>query len=228
MFNLERQNIDGVMMKRCLIFANGLLPDKEAARKLLAPGDVLIAADGGTRHILSLGMLPGIVIGDLDSLAKEDQQTLENAGTSFITHPRDKDETDLELALRYALDQAYDPIVIVAALGGRLDQTMGNLSLLTESNLVDMDIRLDDGIEEVFFTRGCTTIQGSPGDTVSLLPWGGLVQGVSTIGLKWPLATEDLFPAKARGISNEMLSDTAVIEIKSGLLLITHTRGSRI
>ncbi len=77
--------------------------------------------------------------------------------------------------------------MIVGALGGRLDQTLGNLSLLTEPELADLDIRLDDGVEEALFTRSRCEVHGKPADIVSLLPWGGEVTGVSTEGLRWPL-----------------------------------------
>ncbi|PIX47931.1 MAG: thiamine diphosphokinase, partial [Anaerolineae bacterium CG_4_8_14_3_um_filter_59_70] len=46
------------MSKRAVIFANGALPDLEPARRLIRRDDFLIAADGGTRHALALGLLP--------------------------------------------------------------------------------------------------------------------------------------------------------------------------
>jgi thiamine pyrophosphokinase len=209
---------------RALIFANGHLPDLEPARRLIRPNDTLIAADGGTRHILALGLLPSIVIGDLDSLTSDDRQRLEGLGVEFRQYPSDKNETDLELALRTALKAGYRNILVLAALGGRLDQTLGNLSLLTDPTLAEVDVRLDDGIEETIFVRKLADVQGCPGDTVSLVPWGGPVEGVTTIGLRWPLCGETLYPDKTRGISNEMLVAIASISLKSGLLLVIHRR----
>jgi thiamine pyrophosphokinase len=111
-------------------------------------------------------------------------------------------------------------IVILAALGGRLDQTLGNIALISDQFI----ICLDDGIEEVFFCRNQVQINGTVGDTVSLIPWQGEVAGVITTNLKWRLQDETLYPQKTRGISNEMTSVTAAIQIKSGLLLIVHRR----
>jgi thiamine pyrophosphokinase len=212
--------------KRVLIFANGILPDLESTRRLIDPSDVLLAADGGTRHILSLGLLPTIVIGDLDSLTEEEKQIIETAETGVEIHPRDKNETDLELAIKVALQRDFSSIVIVAALGGRLDQILGNLSLLTSPDLAECDIRLDDGVEQAFFTRNRADILGTAGDIVSLLPWGGEVTVGSTTGLKWPLCSEVLFPYKTRGISNEMLGETASVKVESGCLLIVQYRRS--
>jgi thiamine pyrophosphokinase len=209
--------------KRAVIFANGHLPDAHRASGLVKPGDVLIAADGGTQHMLAMGLTPSVIIGDLDSLPLAMLETIKPNPTVF-QHPRDKEETDLELALQYALDQGYSPIRIVAALGGRLDQTLGNLSLLTATAWQEHDIRLDDGLEEVFFTRTKAEWLGEAGDIVSLLPWGAPVHGVITNGLKWQLSNEILAADKTRGISNEMLGGTASVQITTGLLLIIHSR----
>lgn len=213
--------------KRAIIFANGHLPDLEPARRLIRADDFIIAADGGTRHALALGLLPSIVIGDLDSLTSDDRQRLEGSGVKFRLYPPDKNETDLELALRFALEAGYRSILILAALGGRLDQSLGNLALLTDPSLAEVDVRLDDGIEEVFFVRKQADIQGRPGDTVSLLPWGSPAGGVTTEGLRWPLRGETLYPDKTRGVSNEMLGETASVTIQSGLLLVVHRRQNR-
>ena len=211
-------------MPRTIIFANGFLPDLGSARHLIQPDDILYAADGGTRHALALGLLPSVVIGDLDSLMPDDRRRLEALGVEIKQYPRDKNETDLELALNFAIQTGTHEILIVGALGGRLDQTLGNLSLLSDSRLSKYDIRLDDGVEEVFFTRKRNEIRGKPADIVSLIPWGTEVTGICSEGLRWPLRSETLFPESTRGISNEMLNEMAGIEIASGLLLCIHWR----
>lgn len=213
-----------VFMKRLIIFANGVIPAIESTRSLIQPGDRIIAADGGTRHALALGLLPSLVIGDMDSLAASERQRLEATGVSMLQYPHDKDETDLELAFDYALREGYDEIRVAGALGGRLDQTVGNLSLLTDPRFDRLDIRFDDGVDEAFFTRRSCQVHGNPGDSVSLLPWNGEAQGVYTEGLHWPLRNETLFPDKTRGISNEMIGEVASLSLQSGLLLVTHHR----
>ena len=212
-------------MPRILIFANGLLPDIEKARAMLRPDDIIVCADGGTHHALALGLQPSLVIGDLDSMAP-DVRKLIGQKVKIIQHPQDKNETDLELALRYALEQKPDSILIVGALGNRLDQTLGNIALLSDPQLAALDVRLDDGVEEVFFCREAADITGKSGDLVSLVPWGGAVTGVRTEGLKWPLLDEPLYPEKTRGISNEMSGPRVHVSITSGLLLIVHRRQS--
>jgi len=213
-------------MHRIIIFANGELPDVEKARALLRHDDFFICADGGTRHALALGVTPNLVIGDMDSIHQEQWHELERTGVPVELFPRDKNETDLELALHRALVLAPNEILIIAALGGRLDQTLANITLLTDTQNAARNIRLDDGVEEIFFCRDRAEFRGRSGGIVSLIPWGNPVQGVQTQGLKWKLNDETLYSEKTRGISNEMTDEVAEIRIKSGLLLIIHRRQS--
>lgn len=221
-------------MPRAVIFANGQVPDLEKARSLLQADDYLIAADGGANHLMKMGILPDIVIGDLDSVDEDTLFELTSAEVKIEQFSEDKDETDIELALRYAVELGPSAVLIVGALGGRLDQTLANLSILTDPALASVDIRMDDGVEEVFFFRVSDAkgeqaeVRGRSGDTVSLIPWHSPVEGVTTEGLQWPLYAETLFPDKSRGISNMMFADTATIKIQSGLLLIVHRRSHEV
>lgn len=211
-------------MQRIIIFANGELPDLHKARLLLRDDDYVICADGGTRHALALHVQPNLIIGDMDSIEKGQLQKLEDQGVSVELSPRDKNETDLELALHRAVELAPKEILIMAALGGRLDQTLANITLLSNTRHPSLDIRLDDGVEEIFICRNQVEVHGRSGELVSLIPWQGVVSDIQTKNLKWPLNRETLYPDKTRGISNEMLDDTASISIGSGLLLIVHRR----
>lgn len=208
---------------RVVIFANGNLPDPAAARALLRDNDTLIGADGGTNHLLKMGLMPHLVIGDLDSLDEDAFFDLSAAEAQIDQYPEDKDETDLELALAAAYELRPDSILIVGGLGGRLDQSLASLSLLAGMQ-GGMDLRLDDGVEEAFFCRSQAQIRGRSGDTVSLIPWAGPVSGIQTGGLRWPLIRETLYPDRTRGISNEMTGEQATVEIGSGLLLVIHRR----
>jgi thiamine pyrophosphokinase len=213
-------------MKRIIIFANGELPDLNKARLLLREDDYIICADGGSRHALALDIQPHLIIGDMDSADKEQLHRLQRLEVAMELFPHDKDETDLELAIRRAIESKPAEIMILGALGGRLDQTLGNIALLADTHHPPIDIRLDDGVEEVFVCQERVQIHGRSGDLVSLIPWQGAASGVQTMNLKWSLNNEILYPDKTRGISNEMLGNTASVSIGSGVLLIIHRRQS--
>jgi len=211
-------------MKRAVIFVNGQVNDLEFVRSLILPGDLLLAADGGTRHALELNLMPSKIIGDLDSLPEPDLKLAKASGCEVFQHPRDKDESDFELALRLAIDSGFRELLVIGALGGRLDQTLANLALLTNPALAELEIKMDDGVEEAWFVRNRCDLCGKIGDTVSLIPWRGNVSGITTSGLRWPLKNETLFADRTRGISNELSTDKGNIQIKNGLLLVVHRR----
>ena len=223
-----------------VIFANGEIGDYAAARRLVQPGDFLVAADGGLRHLQVLNLLPGLLIGDLDSVTPEDVAAMQSAGVEIKRYPVEKDETDLELALLAVASAGWRTVRVAGGLGGRLDQTLGNLSLLllpalegpalegpalAGPALADLDLRLDDGREETWLIRRQTTVEGRPGDVVSLLPLNGPAAGIVTVGLQYPLRHETLYPEHTRGISNVMQGQRAAISLEKGLLLCIHTRG---
>lgn len=215
-------------MNRVIILANGELPDIEKARSLIQQDDFVICADGGTRHAMTLDLRPDLVIGDMDSAEKEQLHKYREAGVEIELYPRDKNETDLELAINHAIERNPKQIIVTAALGGRLDQTLANIALLGDARHASLDIRIDDGLEEIFLCRDQVEVYGRSGDIVSLIPWQGAVSEVQTKDLKWPLRKETLYPEKTRGISNELIAGTASISIGSGLLLIVHRRLSQI
>jgi thiamine pyrophosphokinase len=207
---------------RCVIIANGDPPDPATAQRLTGQADLLLAADGGARHALALNLVPHVVIGDLDSLDEDQVARLRSAGTRFIVHPTAKDETDLELALLYAVEQGADSIVVLGALGGRLDQMLANVLLLTMPALAGRDVRLMDGPQSAFVVRDQVTISGRTGDTVSLIPLGGEARRITTHGLAYPLLDGTLPFGPALGVSNEMTASRAQVQVREGLLLCVH------
>jgi thiamine pyrophosphokinase len=175
---------------------------------------------------LAWGLVPGLVIGDMDSLSDEERAELEARGCRFVVHPRAKDETDLELALTYAAELGTQEIIVLGALGGRLDHTLANVFLLALPVLADLSVRIVNGHEEALLARSgqSVTLEGEPGDLVSLLPLGGDARGVTTKGLAWTLQGDTLQFGPSRGVSNEMTAPQARVEVEGGHLLVVHTR----
>jgi thiamine pyrophosphokinase len=206
---------------RAIIFANGPVPGGSLDRYAPREDDWLIAADGGARNCLELGLEPQVVIGDLDSLSGEEQRELRRGGVEFITHPAHKDFTDLELAIGHAAEGGAEQILILGALGARWDQSLANVLMPTMSAWEGIDIRLLHGDQELTIIRGGSRldISGAPGEVVSLLPLSGDVSAVVTSGLEYPLAEERLHFGATRGVSNRLTADKAWVRVGSGHLL---------
>lgn len=212
----------------CIICANGETGDGAMVRRVLAaaPQATVIAADGGARVARVLGLPVHRLVGDLDSVDADEVAALVAQGAQVQRHPPEKDETDLELALKWAAAQGATWIRILGAVGGRLDQTLGNVYLLALPELAGRDTRLVAGRQEAWLLAdGTTVVEGAPGDTVSLLPVSGPVRGVRTEQLYYPLRDETLTFGPARGISNVMQADRARVWAREGTLLVIHTLG---
>ena len=204
---------------KAIIIANGQIHDSDFYRSLIAPTDLVICADGGAQQALALGLQPQVVVGDLDSLDESLRFRLEKMHCQLIVHPTRKDETDLELALRYATEHGVDEILILGALGGRLDHALANVLLLALPELRSVKAKILDGRQEIFLIREEALVEGQVGDTLSLLPLTEEVTGIYTEGLEYPLENGTLYLGPARGVSNTLTAPQARVRVGQGLLL---------
>jgi thiamine pyrophosphokinase len=223
------ESFAGLASMRIVIIANGDPPEAGDLEQWLRAGDTLLCADGGARAALKFGLHPLRVIGDFDSLSEAELHALEQGGAQIERHPTHKDETDLELALMVAAALHPGEIIVLGALGGRLDQTVANVMLLAMPLLVNCRTVIASGGEQTFLIRpgAPCELRGGAGDLVSLIPFGGDAHGIRTEGLEYPLRDESLFIGPARGVSNVMLGDRATVTFRQGLLLCVQSRNSR-
>ncbi len=211
-------------MNRIVIFANGILTRPDLLRAHLQPTDRIFCANGGTRHALALGLTPEAIIGDLDSLPDDVVADMEQAGVRFHRYPANKDQNDLELACQLAVAEKPAEIILVAALGGRLDQMLANIFLLSRPEYASIPFRLVDGLQQLrLLQAGSTlTLSGQPGDTLSLIPLTATVKQVTLTGVKWPLAQVTLLFGSTLSISNEFVATQATVQIGTGQLLLLY------
>lgn len=212
-----------------LVFANGSVNDGILVQRVLQQmsDPLIVAADGGARIAFDhFDLIPHVIIGDLDSLDPDHIEQFRSKGSTVIPYSPEKDETDLELALKWAADQGAIQIRVIGALGRRIDQTFGNVYLLALPELAQCDVRLVATDQEVrLLSAGRHIITGDTGDTISLIPLSSDVHNIHTEGLYYPLYGETLHFGRARGISNVLQSSPATVTFDDGRLLIVHTLG---
>ena len=178
------------------------------------------------QHCRSLSLEPSVVIGDLDSINFEEQLAInENDNIQLVVYPREKDQTDLELALQYAKKIGVTELFLIGLFGGRIDQTIANILLLTREEWSDIDMVVLNGAETAYLMRESRslTLSGKVGDIVSLIPLSPIVSVAKTDGLRWQLNDTEMFFGTTLGISNEMIKDYCQIHIGAGNLLVIHT-----
>jgi len=182
--------------------------------------DVVLAADSGWYEARRRGIVPDELIGDLDSVLPEDVDDAVRLGVDVRRFPADKDATDLELALDRVVELCAEHVVVMGRGGGRLDHQLGELLLLGSPRFAELVIEARLGGTTVHPVRGGPrTIRGRPGLTLSIVPIAGPAT-VTTTGLRWPLAGEQLDPGSTRGISNEFELDTATVGTEHGGVLV--------
>ena len=188
----------------------------ESALAGLLPASFVVAADSGLDHAEQLGVVPDLVVGDFDSVTDD---ALQRFGGPVDRHPVAKDATDLELALRAAVDSAPERIVVVGGHGGRLDHFLANALVLTTVP-TGIEVEWRAGHASIHLVRRRCRLEGTVGATVSLIPVNGDAVGVDTVGLRWPLAGATLGFGTTLGVSNEFSAAVVDISIETGTLFV--------
>lgn len=214
---------------RAVVVAHGDVDPRD--RTHLDGADLIVAADGGTLALERWSVQPHAIVGDLDSLGVERAAEYAAQGVTVVPYSPEKDESDLELAIAYAIDAKADELVLLGSLGGaRFDHELANTLLIAADEFRghrmravrgDVTVRALHGGEEL-------TLEGAPGDLVTLLAVSGDAEGVRTHRLRYPLAHEKLAFGAARGLSNLVVSADASVTCDRGVLLVIETRAGGI
>jgi thiamine pyrophosphokinase len=199
-----------------------------ADKTQLEGADLLVAADAGASWLAEAGVIPDLLIGDLDSVPSDLLASLQAAGVRIERHPSDKDASDAELAVGRAVAGGADRVVVIGALGGeRLDHELANVLLLADetwpATLVDLSIVRGGTQVRAVRGGGRLALSGGVGDLVTLLPLGGDAGGVRTDGLRYPLQGENLRVGRSSGLSNVVERAPASVSLDRGTLLVIET-----
>jgi thiamine pyrophosphokinase len=203
----------------------GGTPPTRAIRQHIPAHELVIAADSGLHGAIDLGLRVNVVIGDMDSVDKAVLAAVEANGTTVTQLPRDKDSTDAELALLKAVEMGATKIVLITKGGGRLDHELGVFAVLQNPGLRQCTIQAlwDNSMLHLIHGPASVTITGKQGSNVGLIAAGGEASGITTTGLKWTLTNETLAPHSSRGISNQLIEESAVILLQEGSLFVVQS-----
>ena len=210
------------MSKKIIIISGGRFGDPIFFKKKVAEigASLIIVCDGGVRHLRKLGMKPDVIIGDMDSIEPTQLANYSAQGVKVIKYQANKDFTDTELALDYALDLKPTAIYIWGALGGRLDHTLANVFLLNKGQKAGIKTYLIDEYCEAFIVDKEAAFVDAKGVTVSLFALNPKVEGLSLSGFVYPLQDAVLTMGESRGVSNIINEAYAKISVRAGNLLV--------
>lgn len=208
-------------MKKAYILIHGNLSNLPHLQDMIMPSDMVICADGAAEFAFEQNILPDVIIGDLDSISSNVQEYFEKEDTQWKKFPREKDATDAELAIRYALDSDVDELIILGLLGDRVDHMLSNIFHISEI-AQDKQCSIIEGNACMYFVKDHIIINGKKGDELSLIPLKGRCGRISTRGLYYPLQQEYLEFGSTRGISNVFSESTIEVRVDQGTLLVIH------
>lgn len=198
-------------MKKCVIFAGRAV--SPALEKYWKDADFIIAADAGYERARAVGVTPDLALGDYDS------SPVPHDARELICLPAEKDDTDTFFAVKKALEKGCEQVVLLGALGGRMDHTMANLQTLIF--LQEQGVRAwaaDEAQEITVLGEGVHSIPARKGWYLSFFSCGESAKGVSLKGVKYPLNNAEITYLWPVGVSNEFEEPEAQLSVLEGKL----------
>ena len=208
---------------RAAIFLNGSPDSLHLIQAVASRADLVVAADGGARYALAAGIVPDLVVGDMDSLGEDLALEVEWRGASLERHPARKDKMDGHLAVIAAGERGVATADFLCAAGGKPGAVFAipHILLAAERNGIHSTVVTDWG--RMFVVEGRSRIvEGSARDSVSIFPISGQATGVTLEGMAYPLENADLEPDDTLGFHNELIGREAKVSVERGALLVVH------
>ena len=202
-------------MRRCVIIGGADIGRYDRIWGYLREGDFYICCDSGLKHREGLDIVPDLIVGDFDSY-ENPQLNIET-----ITLPREKDDTDTVFAVKEALSRGFQDFLLVGVIGGRLDHTLGNVSLLLMLDAQGKTATALDDFSEMEIVSGQPVQIQDCYTYFSLLNISGTAQSITIKNAKYPLDDAEITCEYQYGISNEVLpGKIAVVTVNQGRLLL--------
>lgn len=183
---------------------------------------VWIGADHGTIVLLKNRLLPVRAFGDFDSLSDKEKENVFKSSLNLSVYPAEKDKTDLEIAVDWALQKEPDQLLIFGVTGGRVDHMLAAVQMLLKAEHLKTDCMIIDRKNCIsLLTPGIYHIKSGRGyPYLSFLALSGKVSGLSLQGVKYPLHNAELPVGSSLCISNEPLQETFTVSLLQGCLLM--------
>lgn len=211
-------------MRKGLIIGSGQLENLQLLCEEAKNHDFVICADGGVRYAIEASISVDLIVGDLDSISKEEISYVNNNKISIIKYPVEKDATDLELAIDYLVENDYNAITLIGVTGNRLDHTLANIFLLKSLFKRNIVGRIIDDNNKIYYLEKSLKIPKSHMSYLSVIPLSedGII--VSLFGFYYPLDHKYIEFGSTLGISNEIVKDYGIVELYKGNALVIESK----
>ncbi|MBP3371061.1 MAG: thiamine diphosphokinase [Clostridia bacterium] len=206
-----------------LVIAGGPDPGSALIKKCAAQADKIYCADRGAQWAYQAGIKPDLVVGDMDSVNDSTLDRVDADGVRTMRYPVEKDMTDTQIALEVAISEGARSITLLGALGGRVDHTLANISLMSSYHRRGIRIAIMDNNTAMFVGERTITFRAVKGSTVSIFPVEEGVRVLRSEGLYYPLNDLVIPMDGTLCISNQMISDRVILDVRNGSILLIVT-----
>ena len=206
---------------RTAIFLNGAPDSEHLIQVVVRRADLVVAADGGARYALDAGIVPDLIVGDMDSLGEDLAREAEKRGASLERHPVRKDKMDGHLAVLAAGERGATAADFLCAAGGKPGAVFALPHILLTAERIGLRSTVVSDQGRMFVVEASShAVEGAAGDSVSVFPLSGPATGITLEGMSYPLVNARLEPGDTLGFHNELIGRKAVISVVSGALLV--------
>lgn len=205
---------------RILVIGGGKFIKEDIAKSIINECDIIIAADGAGKYLYDLDVMPDMLVGDFDTLEKNILDFYKRKKVNICEFSPIKDKSDLELSIDLAIENNPKEIIIIGALGTRMDHSLSNIMLLFHILDKNINVKLIDNNNEIIPIKDEIIIDSGKYEYVSLLPIFDDLEGVELKGFEYESDNLYIKKSSTLGISNEIKKDKASIKIKSGKGLV--------
>ncbi len=209
---------------KAVIVGSGLIFKYDRFLEYINVSDFFICCDGGMKYFYECEIVPNVIVGDFDSAEEKYIDYFKRLNVEFKNFPKEKDYTDMEIGLRYALGLNIDEIFIFGGIGSRFDHSLTNAHILRKAYDKGVLAWLIDENNKICIVGDYLKLSGEKGDLISLIPFTTKVFGVTTKGLKYQLSDAVMEIGNSIGVSNVMIEKECEIFISEGLLFVIISR----
>ncbi|MGE6258705.1 thiamine diphosphokinase [Heyndrickxia sporothermodurans] len=185
-----------------------------------------VGVDYGVIYLLNSNLIPSIAFGDFDSVTEQQWMHIIKETNKIKKFMPEKDETDMELALLWAIKQNPSVIRIFGATGGRADHYFANAMMLArkDSLIHKIEIIDDQNVISVHPPGKYLIEKITDKKYISFIPLSSEVSGITLEGFKYPLHNKHTLMGSSLCISNELIEETGTFSFTTGILMMIRSQ----
>lgn len=207
-----------------IVISGGNKPAKKLIDSVIDTESIIVCADSGANVAYEYKLPCSTIVGDLDSISSAAKSYFEDIDCKFIKYSCEKDYTDTKLAIDEIISRGIKKIIILGALGSRMDHSLANIGLMVDYSIKGYDMTIIDDHNEITVIKEPLRIHSEKGKVFSLQAFRDDVTELTIKGAKYPLSNYNLKSGTPLTVSNVFLDEYIDITFSSGIILLIYPK----